>query len=376
MLEPMATPRSLLIDPVHPMAYHLVSRCVRRSWLCGLDPLTGIDYSHRKENLERRIVHLALAFPVELWAFCIMSNHFHLALLFHPTLHLTWSDEEVVRRWLHAFPPKAPPESFQTELDLAAELLLQDPERLAHCRHRLGSLSTYMQHIKQPFAFQCNREDGVKGHFFEQRFYSGAILDEAALLTTMTYIDLNPVRAGIADTLEQCAHTAALHRLNVVKNTPERLEQAIAPIASGLASETNPEGASDILATAAAAEVDGEPVEPTETEVTADATSDTDTVTETSDTDKNAAPPPTASPSTSPYLRPRLTEKMYQQHLRDIIRAERPPPGEAGPAPPDVLLWMARLRTLGKPQRAHGGAEALDDWLSARRFRPLEASLP
>ena len=368
----MATPRSLLIDPVHPMAYHLVSRCVRRSWLCGLDPLTGIDYSHRKENLERRIVHLAFAFPVELWAFCIMSNHFHLALLFHPTLHLTWSDEEVVRRWLHAFPPKAPPESFQSELDLAAELLLQDPERLAHCRHRLGSLSTYMQHIKQPFAFQCNREDGVKGHFFEQRFYSGAILDEAALLTTMTYIDLNPVRAGIADTLEQCAHTAALHRLNVVKNTPERLEQAIAPIASGLGPETTPEGGSDILA-AAAADVDDEPVELTETEDTADTTSDTETGT------PSASAPPTprpASPSIRPYLRPRLTEKMYQQHLRDIIRAERPPPGEAGPAPPDVLLWMARLRTLGKPQRAHGSAEALDDWLSARRFRPLEASLP
>ena len=65
---------------------------------------------------------------------------------------------------------------------------------------RLGSLSAFMQHLKQPIARRANIEDGVTGHFFEKRFYSGALLDEEALLTAMAYVDLNPVRAGICET--------------------------------------------------------------------------------------------------------------------------------------------------------------------------------
>ena len=156
MLGPMATPRSLLIDPVHPMAYHLVSRCVRRSWLCGLDPLTGIDYSHRKENLERRIVHLALAFPVELWAFCIMSNHFHMVVRYDPLESQAWSDEEVARRWCIAYDGSigddVPIEKFDAEQTLKFHNLLCQPERIKKCRKILGSLSYFMKHLKQPFA--------------------------------------------------------------------------------------------------------------------------------------------------------------------------------------------------------------------------------
>ena len=80
----MATPRSRLIDPNQPLFYHLVSRCVRRSWLCGLDRQTQRNYSHRKAWLIQRLNQLAQAFTVEVHAYAIMSNHFHLVVYYDP----------------------------------------------------------------------------------------------------------------------------------------------------------------------------------------------------------------------------------------------------------------------------------------------------
>jgi hypothetical protein len=74
-------------------------------------------------------------------------------------------------------------------------------------------MSAFMQHLKQPIARQANGEDEVKGHFFEQRFYLGALLCEEALLAAMAYVDLNPVRARIAKDIEQCDHTSIAKRL-------------------------------------------------------------------------------------------------------------------------------------------------------------------
>mgnify|MGYP006085397397 FL=1 len=71
------------------------------------------------------------------------------------------------------------------------------PERLVHARQTLGSLSMFMKHLKQPIAYQANKEDRCSGHFFEGRFYSGALLDENAVIAAMAYVDLNPIRAKI-----------------------------------------------------------------------------------------------------------------------------------------------------------------------------------
>jgi REP element-mobilizing transposase RayT len=78
----MATPRHQLIDPGCPMHYHIVTRCVHRSWLCELDRLARKDYRHRKDRLEQRMWHLAQYFVVAIDAFVIMSNHFHLVVFF------------------------------------------------------------------------------------------------------------------------------------------------------------------------------------------------------------------------------------------------------------------------------------------------------
>ena len=84
-------------------------------------------------------------------------------------------------------------------------------------RERLQSLSWFMKCFKEPLARLANRQDKVRGAFFEQRFKSVAILDEESLLATCAYIDLNPVAAGIAETPETSPHTSVSTRVEHVK---------------------------------------------------------------------------------------------------------------------------------------------------------------
>jgi len=64
-------------------------------------------------------------------------------------------------------------------------------------------------------------EDGCKGRFWEHRFTSQAILDDDALLRTLAYVDLNPVRAGIASTPETSEHTSIHRRLSKIGNNAD-----------------------------------------------------------------------------------------------------------------------------------------------------------
>ncbi len=219
------------------MHYHLVSRCVRRSWLCGVDRQSRKDYEHRKDWLEERIHHLAKYFAVAIDAYAIMSNHFHLVVYFDPQECNRWSDQEVADRWLAVFPPRMSDQSAvdqQAILNLHRDILLQTPEKILHARQTLGSLSMFMKHLKQPVAYQANKEDRCSGHFFEGRFYSGALLDENAVIAAMAYVDLNPIRARIVKHIDEYKAASGFKRSQVAINSPKRLEAAIEPLVSGL----------------------------------------------------------------------------------------------------------------------------------------------
>ncbi|MCG5497793.1 hypothetical protein [Ectothiorhodospira variabilis] len=79
-------------------------------------------------------------------------------------------------------------------------------------RQRLADLSWFMKCLNEPIARQANQEDGCTGHFWEARFKSQALRTEAALISCMAYVDLNPVRPGMAATPEASEHTSIRER--------------------------------------------------------------------------------------------------------------------------------------------------------------------
>ena len=194
--------------------------------------MTGRDYSYRKSWLVDRMKLLAPSFAVEIYGFAVMNNHFHLVLHYDPKACESWSDEEVARRWVEAFPPVEHGKVAAERKGEKQEMLLGDPDRLARLRRTLGSLSAFMKHLKQPIARRANLEDECGGHFFEHRFYSGALLTEEALLAAMVYVDLNPVRANQVRSLVKCRDTSAAERLRV--NDTAALEEYLGPLISGL----------------------------------------------------------------------------------------------------------------------------------------------
>lgn len=118
----------------------------------------GKYYEHRREWIETQILSLADIFAIDVAAYAVMSNHLHLVLRIDIELANSWSDREVIEQWHRCF-------------------------------------------------------NGT-GHFWEGRFKSQALLDEAAVLACMSYVELNPIRAKMVDTLEDSDHTSIQLRVN------------------------------------------------------------------------------------------------------------------------------------------------------------------
>ncbi|KDM93347.1 transposase [Photobacterium galatheae] len=209
----MTTARSQLICPEATPYYHCVSRCVRRSFLCGYDEQTQTSYEHRRAWVERRLMQIADAFCVDVCAYAIMSNHYHLVLHINQEKAQKLSDEAVIQRWITFHRTPVLIHRFLKQ-ELASESEKVSCQKLIQTwRTRLCSISWFMRLLNQYIATEANLEDGCTGHFWEGRFKSQALLDEQALAAALAYVDLNPVRAGIADTPESSAYTSVKARL-------------------------------------------------------------------------------------------------------------------------------------------------------------------
>jgi hypothetical protein len=92
-------------------------------------------------------------------------------------------------------------------------------------RSRLHDLSWFMRTLNEHDDRKANAEDGITGRFWDGRFKSQALLDEKALLAAMAYVDLNPVRAGIAETPEVSDYTSIQERVSgAPEEAPPRIQ--------------------------------------------------------------------------------------------------------------------------------------------------------
>ncbi len=196
----MTKPRSQLISNNDTPYYHITSRCVRGAFLCGQDSLTQRNYDHRRQWIEDRIRLLSALFSIEIYAYAIMSNHLHLILKAIPDEVKNWTDREVIRRWLSLFRgPLVIHQHLNGEQTSNAEN--ETISALIELwRSRLTDISWFMKCLREPIARQANREDQCKGHFWEAKSRSHTLLDEEALTTVMTDVELNPVRTAFAKT--------------------------------------------------------------------------------------------------------------------------------------------------------------------------------
>lgn len=226
----MTRPRAQLISLDATPYYHCVARCVRRAWLCGTDQYSGKNFDHRKRWLIDRLALLAEVFSIDVAAYAVMSNHYHVVLHVDTERGYRYSDDEVIQRWTRLYRGPELIQRYRKGSVMEAEKALVK-QTVRRWRERLCSISWFMRCLNEYLARRANAEDGCKGRFWEARFHSQALLDEAAVLSCMAYVDLNPIRAGVARDLEESVFTSIHDRIEEVRcaRKPRRMRSRRRP---------------------------------------------------------------------------------------------------------------------------------------------------
>ncbi|MDY0072197.1 MAG: transposase [Thauera sp.] len=175
---------------------------------------------------------LAGVFAIDVAAYAVMSNHYHLVLRVDAQRARAWGQDEVLLRWTRIFTGPVMLQDYLRARERGEDASLDEAivQRIAELaevyRARLMDISWFMRVLNESVARQANAEDGVTGRFWEGRFKSQALLDEQAILTAMAYVDLNPIRAAMAETPEESAHTSVAERIRALRGGDEVASKA------------------------------------------------------------------------------------------------------------------------------------------------------
>ena len=132
-----------------------------------------------------------------------------------------WTEQDVIERWqqLCKLPPLV--ERYVTGKTKCSAENEVAQSIIEIWRDRLMDISWYMRMLNEYLARKANTEDNCKGRFWEGRFKSQALLDDAAVLTCMSYVDLNPIRAAMTDSLETSDFTSIQQRISEWKDASQ-----------------------------------------------------------------------------------------------------------------------------------------------------------
>ena len=204
--------------------YHCICRCVRRAFLCGKDRYSGQNYEHRRQWVVDRLAVLVDVFAIDLCGYAVMSNHYHLVLRINRDKAASWTDLEVAERWMMLFSGPMVVKRWVSGAADAAES--QQALSVVHqWRDRLYDLGWFMKCLNEYLARKANEEDCCKGRFWESRYQCQALLDEKAVLSCLAYVDLNPVRAAMAQRPEDSDYTSIQQRVAALKETADKASQ-------------------------------------------------------------------------------------------------------------------------------------------------------
>jgi REP element-mobilizing transposase RayT len=209
----MAIARKYIMDKDRPGYYLISNRCVRQMFNLGKGPGEKLE-RERKLFMEELLQLLCFVFIARLISFSFMDNHYHMVVSFDPARILKLSDEEVARMVLK-LDAKCPNRRLWSEeqRETWVQELIKDRARLRQWRKTLSDPSKFMAYFNEVVAKRFNEEDGCKGHFWQSRFHSVKLEDFGAVLLSASYVDLNPVRAGVCGALIESPHTAIRYRL-------------------------------------------------------------------------------------------------------------------------------------------------------------------
>lgn len=173
--------------------YHCISRVVAGERL--LDDAA-------KEVLRKMLWQVAAFSGVEILAYCILSNHFHVLVRVTPIAQEEKLDRrELLRRYQRLYSAGGASPYYPTPEVLASFFELEGAEADAwenRLRARMGDVSEFMKTLKQRFAIWFNQTHQRFGTLWSERFKSLLIENTPFTLQTVAaYIDLNPVRAGL-----------------------------------------------------------------------------------------------------------------------------------------------------------------------------------
>jgi hypothetical protein len=152
-------------------------------------------------------------FAIDIAAYALMSNHYNLVLHVDSAKAAAWSATEIAQRWQMLFRLPVLVERYlrgESSGDIENQLT---ESIIENWRARLCDISWFMRCMNEHIARLANAEDQCTGRFWEGRFKCQALLDEKALLTAMVYVDLNPIRANMAETPETSDYTSIQQRL-------------------------------------------------------------------------------------------------------------------------------------------------------------------